>query len=267
MGKRKNLTGLEDYEKELIDSKMNNGYEDRMENNYTNCSKALSYKINLKCKNKKQKDFLNILKDSKNEICFGIGSAGSGKSFISIAYALQALKDNETPYKKIIVIVPTCEASTMSIGLLPGTISEKILPYVEADTYTMEKILNQSGNLGSKQIVENLIKCDMIDYQLVNFARGKNFDNAIIMLNESEQYTKEEMLLLLTRIGENCKLIITGDQLQVDRKEIKNNKNECGLMFAIKKLQDLDEVDSIIFDENDIVRNPLITKILKLWKE
>lgn len=265
MGKRKNLTGLEEYEKELIDSKMNNGYEDRMENSYTNCSKALSYKINLKCKNKKQKDLLNILKDTKNEICFGIGSAGSGKSFISIAYALQALKDNETPYKKIIIIVPTCEAGAMSLGFLKGTLEEKILPYLEADTYTMEKILNQSGNLGSKQIVENLIKCDMIDYQLVNFARGKTFDNAILLISESENFSKEEMLLLLTRIGENCKLIITGDPIQLDRKDIKKTNSDCGLTYALKKLQDLDEVDSIIFDENDIVRNPLISKILKIW--
>jgi phosphate starvation-inducible PhoH-like protein len=267
MSKKKNLRDLDEFDKEYIESKMNNGIEDRGSNTYTNCSKALNYKISIKCKNKKQKEFLNILKNERNEICFGVGSAGSGKSFISIGYALQVLKDAENPYKKIIIIVPTCEAGNMSLGFLKGTLEEKLAPYLEADSYTMEKILSQSGNQNSKQIVNELIKCEMIDYQLVNFARGKTFDNCILLINESENYSKEEILLLLTRIGENCKLIVTGDPIQLDRKDIKKTNSECGLTYAMNKLCDLEEVDCITFDESDIVRNPLISKILQRFKD
>ena len=221
----------------------------------------------IKCKNKKQKEFLNILKDENNTICFGIGSAGSGKSYISLSYALQALKEPSTPYKKIICLVPTCEAGNLNIGFLKGTLEEKISPYLDADSYTMEKILNNSGCYCGKQIVESLIRQNVIDYQLVNFARGKNYDNALILINEAENYSKEEMLLILTRIGENSRIIITGDLEQLDRKDIKKNNTSCGLEYALEKLKTLDEVASVEFKPEDIVRNPIITKIIENWKK
>ncbi len=236
-----------------------------------NCSeiktavKKCNYKITIKCKNKKQKEFLQLLKDEDKSICFGIGAAGSGKSYISLAYALDALKDENTPYKKIICFVPTCEAGSMSVGFLKGTLEEKIEPYLEADTYTMMKILEKSGNSSSKQIIDNLIKNNIINYELVNFARGKTYDDAILLINESENYSKEEMLLLLTRIGENSKVIISGDLQQLDRKDIKRKEKECGLQYAMEKLKQLDEFGMVEFTVDDIVRNPLITKIINLW--
>lgn len=228
-------------------------------------SMAINYKVNIKCKNEKQKQFLNILKKQGNEICFGIGSAGSGKSYISLAYALQAIKDADNEYEKIIIIVPTIEAGNMNIGFLKGTLDEKIAPYLEADSYTMEKILEHGGNDNAKQIVNALIKNETIRYELVNFARGKTFDNCVMMINEAENYSKEEMLLLLTRIGENCKIICTGDEKQLDRKDIKKTKTECGLIHAYNVLKSFGEVDGVIFDNDDIVRNPLISKILEVY--
>lgn len=222
------------------------------------------YNIKIKCKNNKQKQFLNILKNPKKEICFGIGSAGSGKSYISLSFALQALTKG-IKYTKIIIIVPTVEAGNMNIGYLKGTLEEKIAPYIDADTYTMEKILLNSGFENAKQIIKDLIKNGQIQYELVNFARGKTFDNCIILINEAENYTKEEMLLLLTRIGENCKIICTGDEKQTDRKDIKKSNSECGLIYASNALKSLDEIETVIFDNNDIVRNPLILKILNAY--
>lgn len=264
MARKNNLKGLDAETMDFIDSKMNNGVDERYTDaTYNNCSKALNYKINLKCKNLKQKEYHNLIKE--HEIVFCFGSAGSGKSYISLATALELLKENSL-YKKIIIIVPTCEASTyLSIGLLPGTYNEKISPYLEADTYTMEKILNLSGNIDSKKIVQNMVKCELIDYQLVNFARGKTFDNSIILINEAENYSKDEMLLLLTRIGENVKVVISGDQKQLDRKDIKKTNEKCGLMHAINSLQHLNEVGVIEFNNTDIVRNPIISKILESW--
>lgn len=269
MARKKNLQDLDGFEQGYIEAKMGHDIEELTSKNNVGCSKLLQYKINIKCKNKKQKDFLNVLKDEKNEICFGIGSAGSGKSFISLSYALQELRDPETPYNKIIIVVPTCESSSkeLSIGLIKGSIEDKISPYLEADSYTMEKILTQSGNNDAKNIVKTLVKSNFIQYELVNFIKGKTIDSAILMICEAEDYNKEEMLRLLTRIGDNCKLIITGDQEQTSRRDIKRNNDECGMMYSLNKLKDLDEVGYTVFDEDDIVRNPLITKIIKKFKE
>lgn len=235
-----------------------------IDNDVQQTDERYAYNIKIKCKNEKQKQFLNILKNQKNEICFGVGSAGSGKSYISLSYALQMLKNNNK-FNKIIIIVPTIEAGNMNLGFLKGTLEEKIAPYVEADSYTMEKILTNSGCANAKQVVKNLIKTEQICYELVNFARGKTFDNCIMLINEAENYSKEEMLLLLTRIGENCKIICTGDEKQMDRKDIKKSKEKCGMAYAYDKLSSLEEVDGITFNDGDIVRNPLITKILSVY--
>lgn len=265
MGRKKNLKGIDEADLELINSKMTYGSEDKGDNSYTNCSKALSYKLNLKCKNQSQKLLHNLIKEK--EITFAIGSPGSGKSFVSLSDALSLLKE-ENSYKKIIIMIPTCEASSyLSIGLLPGSYDEKIAPYLEADSYTMEKILNLSGNLGAKKIINDLIKCGLIDFQLVNFARGKSYDNCVLLINESENYSKEEMLLLLTRIGDSCKVIVSGDAEQLDRKDIKKSNLKCGLMYAVEHLKNMEEVGIVEFTNKDIVRNPLISKIIDNWKE
>ena len=154
----------------------------------------------------------------------------------------------------------------MNIGFLKGTLEEKIEPYLDADTYTMQKILENSGNFGSKNIIDGLIRNGIIRYELVNFARGKTYDNSLILINEAENYSKEEMLLILTRIGENSKIIITGDLEQCDRQDIKKSKAKCGLEYMQEKLNKLDEYGSVTFTTDDIVRNPLITKIINNWQ-
>ena len=105
----------------------------------------------------------------------------------------------------------------------------------------------------------------MIKHEYVNFLLGKTIDNSIILCNEAQQYTSSNMRLILTRLGENSKIVITGDYEQVNRKPIVNGKEECGLTHAMAVLKDLDEVSITEFDNNDIVRNKLITKILERW--
>lgn len=263
MGRKKNLQTIDPIDMEYINEKMS--YTIDKCDNVLHHFKFLDYKIEVKCKNKKQKDFLNILKDDSKKICFGIGSAGSGKSYISLAYALDALKNHSVSYKQIVCFVPTCEAGAMSLGFLKGTLEEKIEPYLEADTYTMMKILDNCHNFSTRQIIDNLIRNQIISYELVNFARGKTFDNCLILLNEAENYSKEEMLLLLTRVGEGSKIIITGDLEQLDRKDIKKSNKQCGLEYAIEVLNDLDEMAIVNFTNEDIVRNPLISKIIDKW--
>lgn len=237
------------------------------ENKEIKSENTFKYKIEIKCKNEKQKTFLKMLKDKNKMICFGIGSPGSGKSFLSIGYALKALKDKSNDFNQLIIVVPTVEAGAMNIGYLRGTLEEKTQVYQEADKFTMSKILKQSGNENPDSIVNQLINSKAIDYQLVNFARGKTFDNCILLINEAENYSKQDMLLLLTRMGENCKIICTGDEEQMDRKDIKKTNSTSGMIYAINKLKELDEADVIKFEKEDIVRNPLIGKIIDLWNK
>lgn len=266
MGKKKNMYGVDDNDMAIIDEKMSYTLPSNKKNiQFNDYEKALNYKINLKCKNKTQKDLHNLIKEK--DIIFAIGSPGSGKSFVSLSDALSLLKEDNN-YKKIIIMVPTCESSSyLSIGFLPGTYEDKIAPYLDADSYTMEKILSLSGNNDSKEIVKTLIKLGLIEFQLVNFARGKSFDNAVLLISEAENYSKEEMLLLLTRIGDNVKVIVSGDQNQLDRKDIKKSNSDCGLMYAVKKLGEMNEVGVVEFTDNDIVRNKLITQILENWNK
>lgn len=263
MGRKKHLQGIDEADMEFIDMKMKGDDEfSKLTTDYVN----YEFKVTIKCKNQRQKDFLNLLKDNKKEICIANGAAGSGKSYISLAYALNCMKNRElSKYKHIVILIPTCPAGNMNIGFLKGTLEEKIQPYLDADTYTMEKILEKSGNYSCKSIIDGLIRNNLIKYELVNFARGKTFDDSLILINEAENYSKEEMLLILTRLGENSKLIITGDLEQCDRQDIKKSKVMCGLEYAMEKLNDLDEFGSVTFAVDDIVRNPLITKIINKW--
>lgn len=129
----------------------------------------------------------------------------------------------------------------------------------------MCKILEKSGNYSCESTVAGLVRNGVIRYELVNFARGKTFDDSLILVNEAENYSKEEMLLILTRVGENSKIVITGDVVQCDRQDIKKSKQMCGLEYAKEKLGHLDEVAYIEFGPEDVVRNPLITKIINSW--
>lgn len=265
MGKKKNLQSLSEEELDFIEEKMK---KDSALNYLTSeglCTKlkALNFKLDIKCKSEKQKIFLNTLKNKNKKICFGIGSPGTGKSFISLSYALKAIKDGE--YSNIVMIIPTAQAGgvDLSIGYLKGDFEEKVRPFCEADKATISKILKLSGNIAFNEIANSLVNGGIVNYEYVNFLLGKTIDDSIILINEAEQYTKSNMRLILTRIGENSKIVITGDSKQVNRKSIKNNVEECGLTYSAKCLESLEEVAITEFNEKDIVRNGLITKILE----
>ena len=267
MGKKKNLKGLDEFELDFIEKKMNG---DSALNYLTSCGmitqlKALSFKLDIKCKNEKQKDFLNVLKNKKNQICFGIGSPGTGKSYISLSFALKELKEGR--YSNIVMIVPTAPAGglDLNLGYLKGDFEDKTRPFKECDEETIAKILKNSGNGDPQIMAKNLINGGYIRYEFINYVLGKTFDDSLILVNEAEQYTKENMKLLLTRLGEDSKVIITGDCEQVNRRDIVNKKSECGLEYAATHLKGLEEVGLTEFTREDIVRNPLITKILDNW--
>lgn len=266
MGKKKNLQEAISYEELMYIEEKKSGAKIEFLDSYKNQLKMqTSIKVDIKCKNDKQKQFLKQLKDKSKEIVIGCGTAGCGKSFISLSYALKAIKEND--YEKIVMIIPTAPAGgrDLDLGLLKGSMEDKTTPYLDADKDTIKKILKLSGTQDYESVANSLMNSGTIQYEFVNFLLGKTIDNAILLINEAEQYTKENMRLILTRMGENTKLIITGDSRQVNRRDIVNKKAESGLDFVAHNLNVLDEVAVTEFTEEDVVRNPLITKILKIF--
>ena len=258
MAKKKRLVeSLDEDELEYIKGKM---VPEKGEAE-TISSKLLNFKLKLKCKNQRQKELHNLIKEK--QIVFCQGSAGTGKSYIAAATGLDLLKSGG--YRRIIICCPNVESSSMPLGLLPGTVDEKMQPYMDAIEFTLIKILDNSGNFNSKEIITNLLKNDMIVEEAASFLRGKTFDDSIIVIDESENFSKQEILLILTRIGRNSKMVFLGDNQQVDRKDIKKSGEKCGLDYAFETLKEVDDIGFLEFKEEDIVRNPIITEILKKW--
>jgi len=264
MARKKHLNGIDREDMELINQKMSKKYE--LVDDYKTHLKSLSYKLDIKCKNEKQKDFLNHLKDTTKKLNICNAPAGVGKSYLALSAALYQLKLGIV--SKIIVLVPTVEASeACKIGLLPGSIDEKIDPWRRVTINTLEKILNASENYNSKAIVGNLINSGLITFELLSYVRGANFDDSFVILDESENLSKKECLLLLSRLGDkNSKIALIGDEQQCDRKDLKTI-DLCGLKYAEMKLQGLEEVTVDHFTNEDIVRNPFLTKLLNAWYE
>lgn len=209
--------------------------------------------LNLKCKNKSQKDFVNTI--DEKDIVFGYGPAGTGKSYLSIFKALQLLKNKNTKYKRVVVAKPIVDVEE-SIGFLPGTEEEKLRPYISSSVEIIDKIIG-------KGVRENLEQDDLIEFIALAHIRGMNIDNSIMVMEEAQNMSPLQMKTLLTRLGEGSKFIISGDLDQSDRYR---NVKDSGLYDALERHNNIEEIGMHQFFEDDIVRNPIITKILNNYK-
>jgi len=202
-----------------------------------------------------QKKYYESLIDSEISICSG--PAGVGKSYITMKAAIDLISDPDTPYEKIIIVRPAVEAEE-KLGSLPGNIEEKLDPYIFPSYYLMNNIIG-------KEVREELKNLDIIEVFALAFMRGMNIDNSILIFEEGQNATPSQMKLLLTRIGFNSKFFISGDVEQSDKFK---NKTHSGLYDAIEKFRNDDNISVFEFtDEKDIVRNKLISKILKKYEE
>jgi phosphate starvation-inducible PhoH-like protein len=200
-----------------------------------------------------QKKYYDLLVGNQITICSG--PAGVGKSYIAMKAALDLLSDPLTPYEKIIIVRPAVEAEE-KLGSLPGNVEEKLDPYIFPSYYLMNKIIGKEAREKLKQI-------DVIEVFALAYMRGMNIDNSILIFEEAQNSTPNQMKLLLTRIGFNSKFFISGDLEQTDRYK---DKRHSGLWDAIEKFKDLGDVGVFEFDKQDVVRNPLISKILKRYE-
>jgi phosphate starvation-inducible PhoH-like protein len=193
---------------------------------------------------------------TKNQITICSGPAGVGKSYIAMKAAVDLLRDTNNSYEKIMIVRPAVE-SEEKLGSLPGTLEEKLDPYISPSYYLLNKLIGKENR-------EKLIELELIEVQALAFIRGWNIDNTILIFEEAQNSTPNQMKLLLTRIGFNSKFFISGDLEQTDRYK---NKTHSGLWDAIEKFTNVDKIGIFSFEEKDIVRNPIIGKILEKYEE
>lgn len=218
-------------------------------------AKLLPSDIKIIAKNESQKKLINSIKNNEITIC--AGPAGTGKTFISIAYALSLLRKNTNKYKKIYLIKSVTSLKGEELGYLKGDFMEKIEPYIWSFYINMEKVISETS-------IKTLIEKEIIRPFPLAYMRGVSLDDCIIIADETQNVTFDNSLTLLTRIGSNCKLILLGDINQIDLK----NKNESSLEVLLEMFQNVDNIGVIRMSEEDTnVRNPLITVIEQNYRD
>jgi len=214
--------------------------------------------IKKKVKNKflteSQETYYNLLKNNQITICSG--PAGVGKSYIAMKAAVDILMDPSNSYEKLVIVRPAVEAEE-KLGSLPGNLEEKLDPYIFPSYYLLNKIIGKDAR-------EKLKDAEIIEVFALAYMRGMNIDNTILIFEESQNSSPNQMKLLLTRIGFNSKFFISGDIEQTDRYR---DKKQSGLYDAIQKFKNVSDIGVFEFGDGDVVRNPLISKILKKYDE
>lgn len=192
-----------------------------------------------------------------NDIVFALGAAGTGKTYISAKYAsLELLNKN---YKKIVITRPTVEAGE-KIGFLPGGINEKLEPWLLP---IYDVFMEHDGF--NKAELKKMINDGTIEIAPIQFMRGRSFKDCLIIADEMQNSEVNQLKMLLTRIGEGSKIIVTGDLTQTDRR----TKAKSGLEDFLQRLEysGIEGIDTVRFTDNDIVRHPIISKILELYDD
>ena len=202
-------------------------------------------------RSKKQKDYVRALKTS--QIIMSLGPAGTGKTYLAVAVALTMLLEKKI--KRIILSRPAVEAGER-LGFLPGDLKEKIDPYLRPLYDSLHELFDYDK-------IQKKIENGEIEIAPLAFMRGRTLKNSFAILDEAQNATSTQIKMFLTRIGENSKLVINGDPSQIDLP----NKNQSGLTESQKILKDIKEISIINFDQNDVIRHPLVTKIVEAYQK
>lgn len=198
-----------------------------------------------------QKNYVQAI--NTHDLVFGIGPAGTGKTYLAVVKAVDALKKGEI--KRIILTRPAVEAGE-SLGFLPGDLKEKVDPYLRPLYDALHDVLGreQAGRLVEKEIVE---------IAPLAYMRGRTLDDAYVILDEAQNTTPEQMKMFLTRLGFGSKMVITGDITQVDLPK----GVESGLVVAQRLLQKVNGISFVYLEASDVVRHPLVQKIIQAYEQ
>ena len=202
-------------------------------------------------KSKKQKEYVKALRTS--QIIMSLGPAGTGKTYLAVAVALSMLLEKKV--ERIILSRPAVEAGE-KLGFLPGDMKEKIDPYLRPLYDSLHDIFYYDK-------IQRKIESGEIEIAPLAFMRGRTLKNCFAILDEAQNATRTQIKMFLTRIGENSKLVVNGDPSQIDLP----NKNHSGLVQSQNILKGIKEISIINFDHNDVIRHPLVTKIVEAYQK
>ena len=225
--------------------------EKNMENIFTSKSPIKTPNIVIIPNGGHQEDYVQTI--NKKALTFGIGPAGTGKTYLAVACAVQQLVSGEV--EKILLVRPAVEAGE-KLGFLPGDLSQKIDPYLRP---LYDALFEMLGFKETNQFIER----NIIEVVPLAFMRGRTLNNSFIILDESQNATVEQMKMFLTRFGFGSKVVVTGDITQIDLPKI----TQSGLVHSIDVLKELSEVGFIKFDSKDVVRHGLVQKIVEAYEE
>jgi phosphate starvation-inducible PhoH-like protein len=203
----------------------------------------------LKAKTLGQKKYLDAM--NANTITFGVGPAGTGKTYLAVAVAVRAFRAHEI--NRIILTRPAVEAGE-KLGFLPGDLQNKVDPYLRP---LYDALFDMLGAENYQRYVER----GNIEVAPLAYMRGRTLDDSFIILDEAQNTTPEQMKMLLTRLGQNSKAVITGDVTQIDLQD-----KQSGLVEAIHILKNIDGIETVRLTEKDVVRHHLIQKIIKAYE-
>ncbi|MGF1981908.1 PhoH family protein [Lactococcus taiwanensis] len=203
----------------------------------------------IRLKNLVQKTYVDAVK--YHDIVFGIGPAGTGKTFLAVVMAVQALRNGVV--KRIILTRPAVEAGE-SLGFLPGDLQEKVDPYLRPVYDALFQILGKSAT-------ERMMERGIIEIAPLAYMRGRTLDDAFVILDEAQNTTTMQMKMFLTRLGFNSKMIVNGDSSQIDLP----GKVKSGLIDAKEKLSGVKAIDFVYFTAKDVVRHPVVAEIIKAY--
>jgi len=240
LGKRNKKLSKEEKQEVEAWIYQNNTEESRMTDTMT---------INVKCKTVNQKSLVNSIKENEVTICSG--PAGTGKTYLACAEALKLIK-RYAKYKKIVIVKSVTTLKNEEIGFLKGGLREKMEPFMFSFVHNFEKLVGQA-------ITARLRELKTIEEMPIAYMRGINLDRSIIIIDEAQNISRENIRTIMTRLGRNSKMVFLGDERQQD------SKGGNGLTFLMDHFADIEEIGCVQFNKSDVVRNPLIAKIERVF--
>jgi len=209
-----------------------------------------AYGKTIRAKTMGQRIYINAMK--RNDLVFSIGPAGTGKTFLAVVYAAKQLRKGSV--KRIVLTRPAVEAGE-SLGFLPGDLKEKVDPYLRPLYDGLNTVLG-------REQTQRLIERGVIEIAPLAYMRGRTLDDAFVILDEAQNTTHAQMKMFLTRLGFGSKMVVTGDQTQIDLpKGVKS-----GLKEAVKKLSGVSGISIMKMDQSDVVRHPLVSRIINRYE-
>lgn len=197
-----------------------------------------------------QRRFLDLI--LKKDLVFGIGPAGTGKTFLAMIVALHALLEGEV--QRIVLARPAVEAGE-ALGFLPGDLEEKLLPYLRPLYDAMDEVL---GPVEARKLIES----GVVEIAPLAYMRGRTLSKCFALLDEAQNTTRSQMMMFLTRLGEGSKMVVTGDVTQIDLPP----RQESGLVEARNLLSKVDGIHFHEFDHREVVRHPIVSKIISAYE-